>query len=85
MSREWMNEPHEPVEQGGDYSMCQCGVPIQVHELAMTQQFGELRITEEGVAVVESGLTLRQAHELKTGCSGDDLCRECRTGSEATR
>lgn len=48
-------------------------------------QFGELRITEEGVAVVESGLTLRQAHELKTGCSGDDLCRDCRTGSETTR
>lgn len=35
-------------------------------------------ITAEGAAVVESGLTLRQAHELKTGCSADNPCAECR-------
>lgn len=38
----------------------------------------EIEITEEGVAVIESGLTLRQAHEIKTGCSPDHLCDECR-------
>lgn len=37
----------------------------------------EIEITEEGVAVIESGLSLRQAHEIKTGCSPDDLCDEC--------
>lgn len=33
----------------------------------------ELRITERGAAVVESGLTLRQAHEITTGCSEESL------------
>lgn len=86
MSRKWMNEPHEPVEKRGDYSMCQCGIPVEVHDLAMRQQFGGMRISEEGIAVVESGLTVRQAHEVKTGCSADELCRECRAylGSETT-
>lgn len=37
----------------------------------------ELRITESGKAVIESGLTLRQAHEIKTGCSPEALCEEC--------
>jgi hypothetical protein len=37
----------------------------------------EIRITEEGAAVVESGLSLRQAHEIKTGCAPDALCAEC--------
>jgi hypothetical protein len=38
-----------------------------------------IEITPEGIAVVEAGLSLRQAHEIKTGCSPDDLCQECRT------
>lgn len=37
-----------------------------------------MRITERGRAVIESGLTLRQAHEIETGCSPEDLCEECR-------
>ncbi len=37
-----------------------------------------LEITEKGIAVVECGLTLRQAHELETGCSADHLCGRCR-------
>ncbi len=37
-----------------------------------------LQISERGMAVIESGLTLRQAHEIKTGCSQDNLCAECR-------
>jgi hypothetical protein len=38
----------------------------------------QIEITDEGVAVIESGLSLRQAHEIKTGCSPDELCAECR-------
>lgn len=37
----------------------------------------DYEITEEGKAVVESGLTVRQAHEIKTGCSPTDICEEC--------
>ena len=36
-----------------------------------------VRISESGRAVVESGLTVRQAHEIKTGCSPDNLCERC--------
>lgn len=45
----------------------------------------DLKITDAGAAVVESGLTTRQAHELKTGCSEANPCDECRnlTGDEA--
>lgn len=48
---------------------------------------GGLRITDEGKAIVEAGLSLRHAHELKTGCSVDNLCRECRCaiGEEGNR
>ena len=35
-------------------------------------------ITESGKAVVESGLTTRQAHELRTGCSPENQCDDCR-------
>lgn len=35
-------------------------------------------ISDEGIAIIESGLSLRHAHELKTGCSARDLCTECR-------
>lgn len=42
-----------------------------------SQVSDEIRITEEGKAVVESGLSLRQAHEIKTGCAPDALCAEC--------
>jgi hypothetical protein len=38
----------------------------------------KVAITAEGAAVIESGLSLRQAHEIKTGCSPDKLCEECR-------
>jgi hypothetical protein len=38
----------------------------------------EIEITKEGVAVVESGLTVRQAHEIKTGCSPANPCDDCR-------
>ncbi len=34
-------------------------------------------ITEKGRAVVECRLTVRQVHEIKTGCSPDQLCAEC--------
>lgn len=44
-----------------------------------------LKITPEGVAVIESGLTLRQAHEIKTGCTPDDLCADCRKAIGADR
>jgi hypothetical protein len=37
----------------------------------------EVAITTRGMAVVESGLTMRQAHEILTGCSADELCEEC--------
>ena len=37
-----------------------------------------VQISERGMSVIESGLTLRQAHEIKTGCSQDNLCAECR-------
>lgn len=37
-----------------------------------------LQISERGMSVIECGLTLRQAHEIKTGCSQDNLCAECR-------
>lgn len=37
-----------------------------------------VEITEKGRAVVESGLTLRQAHEIETGCSASNLCDRCR-------
>jgi hypothetical protein len=36
-----------------------------------------LTVTEKGRAVIESGLSLRQAHEIETGCSPDHLCPEC--------
>ena len=38
----------------------------------------EIEISDEGVAVIEAGLSLRQAHELKTGCSAENLCDRCR-------
>ena len=38
----------------------------------------ELQITDRGSAVIESGLTLRQAHEIETGCTPDELCDHCR-------
>lgn len=51
----------------------------------MTDEDQTVSITAEGAAVVESGLTLRQAHELKTGCSAANPCDECRKlmGDEA--
>lgn len=67
----WMDEPHEFREDGNDYSMCLCGVPSDYH-YAWEQQ-----ITDEGVAVVEAGLTVRQAHELRTGCSVGNPCARC--------
>ena len=36
-----------------------------------------VEISESGRAVVESGLTVRQAHEITTGCSPDNLCERC--------
>jgi hypothetical protein len=35
-------------------------------------------ITAKGQAVVESGLTVRQAHEIETGCSEHAPCPACR-------
>ena len=37
-----------------------------------------LQITDKGAAVIESGLTLRQVHEIETGCEPGSLCRDCR-------
>lgn len=37
-----------------------------------------LHISGEGAAIVESGLTVRQAHEIKTGCSAENPCDNCR-------
>ena len=34
-------------------------------------------ITERGKAVIESGLTLRQAHEIERDCSAEKLCASC--------
>jgi hypothetical protein len=34
-------------------------------------------ITPKGQAVVESGLTVRQAHEIETGCSEHAPCPAC--------
>ena len=39
----------------------------------------ELRITDQGAAVIESGLTVWQAHEVKYGCSRDKPCEKCRS------
>lgn len=39
-------------------------------------------LTERGKAVVESGLTVRQAHEIRTGCSPDSHCEKCRKEAE---
>ncbi len=36
-----------------------------------------VQITEKGRDVIESGPTLRQAHEIETGCTADDLCKRC--------
>lgn len=41
------------------------------------------RITDRGQAVIESGLTLRQAHEIETGCTPDQLCDRCRKDIDA--
>lgn len=35
-------------------------------------------LTAEALAIVESGLTVRQAHEIRTGCSADTPCAQCR-------
>ncbi len=37
-----------------------------------------LMITARGIAVIESGLTVRQAHEIETGCTDADPCDNCR-------
>ncbi|WP_158087254.1 hypothetical protein [Mycobacterium aquaticum] len=36
-----------------------------------------MKITDKGKAVIESGLSLRQAHEIETGCSQRRPCRDC--------
>lgn len=36
------------------------------------------RITPRGEALIESGLSLRQAHELETSCTTANYCDECR-------
>lgn len=36
-----------------------------------------VQITNKGRAVVESGLTIRQAHEIERGCSAEKLCASC--------
>jgi hypothetical protein len=37
----------------------------------------EIEISDLGRAVVESGLTVRQAHEIRTGCSTEAPCAQC--------
>lgn len=37
----------------------------------------EIEITNRGRAVVESGLSLRQAHEQLTGCTEANPCVKC--------
>jgi hypothetical protein len=39
---------------------------------------GVYGITDKGKAVIASGLTVRQAHEIEKGCSVDDPCERCR-------
>lgn len=70
----WMDQPHEFRENRNDYSMCLCGVPADGHDRWEMQRLG---LTERGVAVVESALTVRQAHEIKTGCSAETPCANC--------
>nr|WP_165964941.1 hypothetical protein [Mycobacterium eburneum] len=36
-----------------------------------------VEITERGKAVIESGLSVRQAHEIRTGCSPHAPCADC--------
>lgn len=44
-----------------------------------------LTMTGLGAAVVECGLSVRQAHELRTGCSAGDPCARCRRDLETPR
>ena len=39
-----------------------------------------IEITEKGKAVVESGLSVRQVHEIETGCSPEQPCEKCGEG-----
>lgn len=70
----WMDQPHEFRENGNDASMCLCGVPANEHD---QWELGQLGLTQRGVAVVESGLTVRQAHEIQTGCTAHAPCANC--------
>jgi hypothetical protein len=36
-----------------------------------------MELTDKGRAVIECGLTVRQAHEIETGCSSEHLCPAC--------
>jgi hypothetical protein len=49
-------------------------------ERGAVRWLGPLRtytLTEKGKAIMESGLSVRQAHEIETGCSPHQLCGEC--------
>ena len=40
------------------------------------------KITDRGAAVIESGLSVRQAHEIQTGCHPDSPCEKCREADD---
>lgn len=42
------------------------------------------QITEKGTAIIESGLTLRQAHEIETACTDDAPCVDCLRGAQVS-
>lgn len=46
---------------------------------------GSYHVTDQGAAVIESGLTVWQAHEIKYGCSRDKPCEKCRSYGTAYR
>jgi hypothetical protein len=56
--------------------------PLSDDEVA--DMLAELQITDRGQAVIESGLSLRQAHEIETGCTPDELCDRCRNDIDDT-
>jgi hypothetical protein len=60
-------------EGGRPYPVCARHTRGQMVPLAMLLS----SVTDKGAAVVESGLSVRQAHEIETGCTQNDPCRAC--------
>lgn len=73
--RDLMEREH--IQYGDGHSM---GVAYRY--VTEWEKENELMLSERGEAVVESGLTVRQSHEIRTGCSPDSPCEKCRKEAE---